>query len=357
MRVLVAWADDSSANLGVRALGEGSVDLLRRRWPDAEFVYMNYRRRPPQIPWGRTRSLLRERVEGSKGMMDWLAGFDLVWDTRSGDSFADIYGLPRLTTMSLVHEFATQAGAAVALAPQTIGPFRTARGRALARRSLRRSSLVFARDPLSAASSTRLGRRPDAVTSDLVFGLDQPAAGAPRDVLLNVSGLLWQADDHVDASSYRTAIHAIINGLLAEGRGVTLLPHVLESDTPDNDVPVARALAETYGDRVDLLIPADLDEARSAIAGARLVIGARMHACLNALSTGTPAVAMAYSRKFAPLMESIGWERVVSIADSGDLAASVLRHARHDGLAADAAAAQLRGQHLLQPLVDRLGSL
>ncbi|WP_347756900.1 polysaccharide pyruvyl transferase family protein [Agrococcus sp. ProA11] len=356
MRVLVAWADDSSPNLGVRALGEGSADLLRRRWPDAEFVYMNYRRRPPQIAWG-TGALLRERVTGTTGMMDWLAGFDLVWDTRSGDSLADIYGLPRHTTMSLVHEFATQAGAAVVLAPQTIGPFSTARGRALARRSLQRSSLVFARDPLSAASAARMGRRPDAVTSDLVFGLDQPVAGTPRDVLLNVSGLLWQADDHIDASSYRDAIHAIVEGLLAEGRAVTLLPHVLESGNPDDDVPVSRELAATYGDRVDLLIPADLAEARSAIGSAQLVIGARMHACLNALSTGTPTVAMAYSRKFAPLMESIGWDRVVSIADADDLAAAVLRHARQNTLAADAAAAQLRGQRLLEPLVDRLDAL
>lgn len=357
VRILVAWADDSSANLGVRALGEGSVDLLRRMWPGAEFEFMNYGRRPAQIPWGRDRSLLRERVTGRKGMMRWLGDFDLVWDTRSGDSFADIYGLPRHVTMSLVHEFAVQAGTAVALAPQTIGPFRTARGRALARRTLQRSRLVFARDPLSAAASAQLGRRADATASDLVFGLDQPSASVRRDVLLNVSGLLWHGDAHVDAASYRTAVHGIIQGLLAEGRAVTLLPHVLDSDNADNDVPTARALADEYGGRVDLHVPQDLSDARSVIAGAQLVIGARMHACLNALSTGTPSVAMAYSRKFAPLMDSIGWDHVVQIAGADDLAGAVLARARRDGLAEDAAAAMERGQQLLEPVVEQLSAL
>lgn len=357
MRVLVAWADDASPNLGVRALGEGSVDLLRRIWPDAEFVLMNYGQRPPQIPWGRDRSLLRERVTGRKGMMRWLADFDLVWDTRSGDSFADIYGLPRHRTMSLVHEFAVQAGTRVALAPQTIGPFHTARGRLLARRSLQRSRLVFARDPMSAAASARLGRAADATASDLVFGLDQPVPSEQRDVLLNVSGLLWQGDAHVAAADYRAAIHGIIQGLLADGRAVTLLPHVLDSGNADNDVPASEALAREYGDRVELCIPHDLSDVRSIIAGSRLVIGARMHACLNALSTGTPAVAMAYSRKFAPLMESIGWERVVQIAGADDLADAVLAHARQDGLGEDALATQQQGQQLLLPVLEQLSAL
>ena len=357
MRILVAWADDSSANLGVRALGQGSVDLLRRVWPEAEFTFMNYRRRPQQIPWGRNRSLLRERVTGAKGMMRWLEGFDLVWDTRSGDSFADIYGLPRHTTMSLIHEFAAQAGTTTALAPQTVGPFRSMRGRMLARRTLQRSRFVFARDPVSVRAATRLGRAPDALASDLVFGLEQPVPGARRDVLLNVSGLLWHGDAHVDAAAYRRAVHEIIERLLADGRSVTLLPHVLDSDDPDNDVPASRALAATFAGRIDLHVPSDLDDARAAVAAAELVIGARMHACLNAISTGTPAIAMAYSRKFAPLMASIGWQHAVQLADPERVADAVLARAGRDGLRAEAAAAREHGQRLLLPIIERLGTL
>lgn len=362
MRILVAWANDTTSNLGVRALGQGSADLLRSVWPDAEIVFANYGDRPRELPWGQPRSLIRERVTGRLGMMDWFRRFDLVWDTRSGDSFADIYGLHRHTTMSLVHEFAAQAGVPVVLAPQTIGPFHTRRGRALARRSLNRSALVFARDPISAAAAADLGRPVDAVTSDLVFGIRQPVVGEERDVLLNVSGLLWQENHHVDGASYREAIQRIIRGLLADGRAVTLMPHVLESPNADNDAPVSAELAETFRGEVDVFTPTDLDDARSAIAGAQLVIGARMHACLNALSVGTPAVAMAYSRKFAPLMKSVGWEHIVPLTapDAGsavEIADAVLAHASSAGLAEEAALAKKRGADLLSPATARLAEL
>lgn len=354
MRVLIAWANDSSVNLGVRALARGSEDLVRSVWPDAEFTYLNYGRRQPEVPWS-PRALVRERVTGRLGMQRWLSGFDLVWDTRSGDSFADIYGLTRHTTMSLLHEFAAQAGVPSVMAPQTIGPFHTRRGRALARRNLRRSRLVFARDIVSANASAQLGRPVAAVTSDLVFGIDQPTPSeTKRDVLLNVSGLLWNDNPHVDAPHYREAIRRIIDELLATGRSVTIFPHVLDSQSHDNDVPVSRELAAEYDGRVGLVVPSDLEDARSIIAASELVIGARMHACLNALSTGTPAIAMAYSRKFAPLMDAVGWTRVVSITENGDWAGEVLAHAAAPDLRSGAEEARDRGRALLEPLVAGL---
>lgn len=347
MRILIAWAGDSSPNLGVRALGRGSADLLHGVWPDAQIEFMDFGNRPPAIPWGRPRSLVRERVTGKAGMMEWLRRFDLLWDTRSGDSFADIYGTSRHAKMSLVHEFAVQAGVPAVLAPQTIGPFRSIAGRAFARRNLRRSKLAFARDPLSAAAARTLGRPVDATTTDLVFGISQPAPRGESDVLLNVSGLLWKASDHVDHESYRRAVRALITRMLEDGRTVTLLPHVLDSHDPDNDVPVSRRLQDEFDGRIGLHVPADLEDARSVIAGSQLLIGARMHACLNALSTGTPAIAMAYSRKFQPLMAELGWTHVVSLADSTDPAADVLRALETRDLEDRARAVKVRGQELL----------
>lgn len=357
MRVLVGWAGDTSPNLGVRVLGRGSADLLRAALPDARIEFMDFGARPAALPWGRPRSLIRERLTGRAGMMEWLGQFDLYWDTRSGDSFADIYGMQRHTKMSLVHEFAVQAGAAAVLAPQTIGPFGTWRGRRLAQRNLRRSALVFARDPASARAAEALGRPADRLTTDLVFGISQPTPSGDHDVLMNVSGLLWKASDHVDHGSYRAAVHTIISRLLADGRRVTLLPHVLDSHDADNDVPVSRALQDEYDGRIGLHVPRDLDDARSVIAGAELVIGARMHACLNALSTGTPAIAMAYSRKFQPLMSELDWPHVVSLAESTDAAADVLRAVEAPALAERARSAMTRGQELLAPVGELVGSV
>ncbi len=240
-------------------------------------------------------------------MQEFFRQFALVWDTRSGDSFADIYGLDRHVTMGLVHEFARQAGATVAMAPQTIGPFDTWRGRALARRNLRRSRFVFARDPRSAEVAAEMGRSPELTTADLVFAIDQPQPAERRDVLVNVSGLLWEDNPHVSAVGYRHAVREIVEQLRSDGREVSLLAHVLDSPNKDNDVPAVRALAREVGGDIEIIVPTDLDSVRETIAGSNLVIGSRMHACLNALSLGVPTIPLAYSRKFAPLLHSVGW--------------------------------------------------
>lgn len=355
MRILILWAGESNPNLGVRALARGSRDLLRRVWSDAEFTYADFGQRPAEIPWGAPRSLWRERVTGRLGMQKYFRGFDLVWDTRSGDSFADIYGLRRMIVMSYVHEFARQAGARMIMAPQTIGPFQTRRGRALARRTLRRAALVFARDPISAAASSRLGRVVDATVTDLVFGIDQPRAIDPRDVIVNVSGLLWKKNPHVDHLAYQSWMRDIIVALLALGRKVTLLPHVLDSGDHDNDVPTAHAIVAEFGSAVDVYVPTGLDDAREVIAASNILIGARMHACLNALSTGVPAIAMAYSRKFEPLLGSIDWPHVVELTGNADVVAETLALLADPSLPAAARVSRDRGQELLMRAVALLG--
>lgn len=355
LRILVLWAEETSPNLGVAVLARGSRDLLRRVHPEAEFVFANYGARPPQIPWGRPRSLLRERIQHRFGMLEYLRGFDLVWDTRSGDSFADIYGLDRHLTMSLVHEFAVQAGTPVAMAPQTVGPFTTRRGRAVGRRTLHRSTYVLARDPESAQEAEAQGRPADLVTADLVFAIDQPAPGRSRDVLFNVSGLLWRENPHVDAAAYRRTVRETIARLRADGREVSLLAHVLDSPNPDNDVPVVRELSAENDGQLEVVVPTGLDDVRSTIAGANVLIGSRMHACLNALSVGVPAVPLAYSRKFAPLLHSVGWEIGFDLRTDepatlpGRIAAAV---ASTDAAAARDAAA--RGRKSLDPVIDML---
>lgn len=356
MRVLIGWAEESSPNLGVAALARGSVDLLRSVDPAVEVEYLNYGQRRAEMPLGSLRSLVRARTSRPSAMMDWLGSFDLFWDTRSGDSFADIYGLPRHRTMSLVHEFAVQAGARAVMAPQTFGPFGSRQGRVLARRTLKRSDLVLARDSVSAEVSRKLGRRVDDTVTDLVFGVDQPIPATKRDVLFNVSGLLWRGNAHVDAEAYRRTVRAVIDSLLRDGRSVCLLAHVLDSPSPDNDVPAVTELCDEYDGRVTMFVPSSLDDARSAIAGADLVIGSRMHACLNALSTGTPAIALAYSRKFAPLMAALGWTHVVN-ADAPEAATTAAEWARSDQLSARARDAQQRAQEMLRGLVPRVENL
>jgi colanic acid/amylovoran biosynthesis protein len=318
MKALVLWADDHSPNLGVRTLAAGTAALAGQAWPGSEAVFHNFGRPIPQLPVGRFTSLARERLTGRNGMQRWLGGFDVVLDTRSGDSFTDIYGMRRLSMMSAIAECATQAGTRVVLGPQTLGPFTTGRGRWLARHSLRRAALVMARDTASARYATALGRPPDTVTTDVVFAIPVPDVTHSRDVVLNVSGLLWRENSHVDFEKYRRTIRRLMEALLTSGRNVTLLAHVLDSPSPDNDVPAVHELAEDASRSVEVLVPNSLARSREVVASASVVIGSRMHACLNALSVGVPAVPLAYSRKFAPLLEDLGWNATVDLRTAGD---------------------------------------
>ena len=287
-----------------------------------------------------------------------MSNFDLVWDTRSGDSFSDMYGSRRHRTMSLVHEFAAQTGATLVLAPQTIGTFATREARLLARRSLNRSRAVFARDPESAREANDLGRPVDAITSDLVFAIDQPARGTERDVLINVSGLLWSDNPHVDARAYRETVIELVQRLRSGGRGVALLAHVRDSSDSDNDVPAVLDAARMIGGEIDMIVPEGLDDVRSQIAGSRLVIAARMHACLNALSVGVPAIPMAYSRKFLPLMDAIGWSHSVDLRTDVNVSAQISHLAgNQDALDAEASLARSEGVRGVDTVVSVLAGV
>ena len=77
-----------------------------------------------------------------------------------------------------------------------------------------------------------------------------------------------------------------------------------------------------------------LTDVREVLAGARLVIGSRMHACLNSLSVGVPAIPLAYSQKFAPLLMDVGWRHSIRLGEAADPAAEVLRLAGDPALGA-----------------------
>ncbi|KGJ71969.1 hypothetical protein GY21_18545 [Cryobacterium roopkundense] len=375
MRILVLWADTGSPNLGVRALGAGTAALVHRIWPDASITFQNYGHRAPELPFGRLRSLAKERLTASLGMQQWLAGFDLVIDSRSGDSFSDIYGLRRLAVMGAVSEFASQAGVPVVLGPQTIGPFQTRSGRVLARRSLTRASVVMARDSASAECSSGLGRPVDVVTTDVVFAIARPRVARTRDVIFNISGLLWHDNPHVDSARYRDLVTRVYRSLVSEGREVTLLAHVVNpssltqgsldlqgpqpatSPNLDNDVPAIQDFARRVAPDCEIIIPTGLSDVRSTIASGRVVIGSRMHACLNGLSVGVPAVPLAYSRKFAPLLQGLGWHHTVDLRGGDTRVGEVMREVNGDALTTDVTGVLERAHSSLATAENALRSL
>ncbi|MEI3865699.1 polysaccharide pyruvyl transferase family protein [Microbacterium sp. CCNWLW134] len=325
MRVLVLWADGRSANLGVRVLAEGAEVLARGAFgPKTEVVFQDLG--PNAEGFRVSTDLIKADLGRRRGpIKQWLRQFDAVLDTGAGDSFTDIYGRNRLARITYTQLTARALDLPLVMLPQTVGPFTGLGHRVLARRVLKRASVVMTRDRASTAHASELGRADAVEGTDLVFSLPTVVADKTRDVVLNVSGLLWRENRHVDSRRYRESVVRLIEGLLAADRSVALLPHVLENATQDNDMIPLAELARRYPD-LEIIDPWTLADARTAVASANWVIGARMHACLNALSVGTPAIPWAYSRKFQPLLEGLNWSETIDLrVAEGPASATVAR--------------------------------
>lgn len=356
MRALILWAEPASTNLGVNVLAAGTAALARRAFgPQTECLHQGYGPGDAPRPLGRNSRLAVRIARPRDAVADWLRTFDLVLDTRAGDSFTDIYGLARHRRMSLLHETTVRLSLPVVLTPQTVGPFTTRSGRLLAWRTARSATAIMCRDAASKTVADGLGARHSVLTTDVVFALSQPdATGPTRDVVVNVSGLLWKENSHVDHRHYRQVIRDLVQGLRSDGRSVSLLAHVLDSPLADNDVPVVRALAEEYD--LEPIVPAGLDDARATFAGANLVVGSRMHACLNAISVGTPAIPLAYSRKFAPLLTGLGVDTTVDLRSAQQPAREVLKRSQQLDRS-DVAPIRRRAEASLEVAVDLLKTL
>jgi colanic acid/amylovoran biosynthesis protein len=344
MRCLILWADNSSPNLGVRVLARGTAELTRAALgPDVEIEFQDFAAGDSPIAFSPS-MFLKDVGRPSGPMKRRLQGFDLVVDTGAGDSFTDGYGAKRLILMHHVRRQLHRRRIPVVMGPQTIGPFTTPWGRFVGSQTMNRSAAVIARETMSAEYARPLTRRDVPSTTDVVFALPVETPATRRDVIVNVSGLLWTDDRFGSRDAYRELVRSLTRGLLDAGVGVTFLAHVLDNPSPDNDLLALADLRPEFGDRVDVVVPTSLDEARNVIAGGDLVIGSRMHACLNAISQGVPTLPLAYSRKFAPLFDELDWHHGMKVADAVAAPRAVLSEAlslREGGREAAEASASL----------------
>lgn len=317
MRVLILWADHNSTNLGVRALAAGAKELVNRVWPgcETEFQSFGFGAAPVRI---NTRTLLEGRLPFRATISTWMKSYDLVLDMRWGDSFSDIYGLRRLVAMNELVRQASFAGVPVVMGPQTIGPFNTAVGRRFGVQALKRADVVMTRDSSSAEYCRLLGRAPDIESTDVVFAIPKVESEKKVDVAVNVSGLLWQPNPHIDHTKYRSVVVEMCAALQDKGISPVAFSHVLDSADPDNDEPAVSEFLGAFDTSIPRFTPENLDSVREFVASARVVVGSRMHACLNSISVGTPAVPLAYSRKFEPLLRDIGWNMTVELASGAN---------------------------------------
>lgn len=282
------------------------------------------------LPWGALRRTIRRRVP----WIDCLLAADWIGDVRGGDSFSDIYGLGRLVVGSIPNAIAMLLGKPYVLLPQTYGPFQSRTGRAIAGLVIRRAARLYARDRHSRrVARCFLGRRGATRRvigcPDVAFTLSpreaeevriEPALPETRPELLvgmNVSGLLamggyTRKNMFGLRCDYGEFVETLSRRLLARpGTHLLLIPHVT-GEEPESDTTACAQIWESLrglegGERVHLLRSTlDECETKAVIGKCDILIGARMHACIGALSQGVPAVGIAYSRKFRGAFAMVG---------------------------------------------------
>ena len=98
-----------------------------------------------------------------------------------------------------------------------------------------------------------------------------------------------------------------------DGCEIHLVPHVISwaGGGVEDDHAASLALREEFPSVTVAPAFTSPSEAKSYIAGLDFFMGARMHACIAAFSSGVPVVPMAYSRKFAGLFGSLGYDETV----------------------------------------------
>lgn len=357
-RIALLGAAPDTGNLGVSALCESVLAGLSERVPDAEVVVFDHGQ-PVASPFDshcrRLRLVTSRKIYRSSSIQNArirarlaplgvprsealavLVESDLVLAIGAGDSFSDLYGGRVFGDIALPVETVIEHGACLALLPQTYGPFRSPSRRRRAEAIVRGASVAWARDPASFEVLRQLLGEdfdPERHRSgvDVAFGLqaldprsESEACAdladwlseAERAVALNVSGLLY--NDPAARSKfglsldYRELVVSLCRRLLArEGLRLLLVPHVIPlRRSIESDLVACRAVAEQLDAPPERLRVApglrSPGQVKWLIAQTQWFCGTRMHSTIAALSSGVPAIAIAYSDKTAGVFETCG---------------------------------------------------
>lgn len=331
--VVLIFHSARNDNLGVGALTESEIEILRMiaRKLDRELRITLVDGRGPRPVYVHGPDVEVQDIRVLRHPMQFLRvvrNADLVIDIGAGDSFTDIYGRRRLIRLFLMKYLTHLARRPLVLAPQTVGPFQSWISRFLAGQSIRRCAVIATRDEMSTECARELGVREEIIeASDVALRLPytpvvERVPDAPIKVGINVSGLLmiggYTGQNMFGLQiDYRQLIHDLVARFHDHPDGCELhfVPHVISWERTgghvEDDLQACQELAEAYpGAKVAPAFAAP-SEAKSYISGLDFFTGARMHSCIAAFSSGVPVVPMAYSRKFAGLFGSLGYDYTV----------------------------------------------
>lgn len=335
------WHSFYSGNLGLSALTDAHMSIIRDALPSHEgpvkFIVFGPRGdsafKPPE------EFLNCEYVEISsirkvRHIRNKLASCDYVFDIGSGDSFSDIYGFKRFLKIAGSKFLIPNMPDRLIISPQTFGPFVSWWSRIAAAKAFRSARRIFARDEMSLnrvmeMCGPSVSNRID-ISTDVAFALKKldewpknyPTLAEDKKLIgINVSGLLYSGgytgENQFDLSlDYKELIHKILAALsVRTDVSVWLIPHVYQITTPamESDLSVCTELTERYSNVQLAPLFYNAREAKTFISRMDIVLAARMHAAIGAVSSGIACVPMSYSVKFQGLFGGLEYPYTVDL--------------------------------------------
>lgn len=246
-----------------------------------------------------------------------------IFDYTGGDSFSDIYGQRSFINSSKFKLKIIRRGIPLVLGSQTIGPFSDSKSLDMACEVIKSCHQVYVRDSMSEKYVfDYFGRKP-ILGTDVAFGLPYEKYEKLKDgknIGINVSGLLW--DDAKNGNkrfhlktNYIEYCEEVIDYLLNQNYRVHLVLHAFDeslSNPSDNDYIPYLELREKFPETVPSPLFKNCIEAKSYIAKLDILIAARMHATIGAISSGTIVIPTSYSRKFEGVYSSINYPYIIN---------------------------------------------
>ncbi len=315
------------------------------------------------LPW------VRKQLEKNP-VFKRLMATTLVADITGGDSFSDIYGTRRFMLNALPKLLALWCNKPLILLPQTYGPLTGYWSQRIARYIWSRSSVIYSRDREGVEYVKQLlGKTATSkvikFSPDVAFVLDPAQPDSPLvpalapvkaqgQILIgvNVSGLIETSNSTTTGTftfglkyNYHQLMSDLITALLdLPNTVVVLIPHVyspVESDPKAGQV-VYEQVRKNFPARIFLIEEVfNHQQIKYLIGQCDFFVGARMHACIAAISQSVPAIGLAYSHKFRGVFESAKVGELVIELTSND-AATIIAGVKQAFLDRETTASKLR---------------
>lgn len=343
INIAIFGAPVNNGNLGCQALTYSIISLLNEveKKNNLNFHYYDFEGLPDSVKTnqfcqrldialdkmysvyeGNYHDVLRriKHIKDNKEMQNTLKKCALAIDLTQGDSFADIYGDFRFVSWTANKELVEKLNIPLILGSQTYGPFNKNENEKRAAEVIKKASAVFTRDKISANYVKKIAGVDPILTCDLAFRLPYKGnEGAEhstcKKVGFNISGLLISNGEEGTGTDkgfklttdYDQFANRVLTYLLDHNYEVHLIGHV------EADYSVNKEFKKRYP---QVILAPEFDnpmDAKSYISNMDLFIGSRMHATIAALTSNTPVVPVAYSRKFTGLFENVDYPYVVDL--------------------------------------------